>query len=184
MRPTSWGRRWNWEEQSKRQRARALSRLDSELTFLAEPSTEKYLADAEAFADVQAAAAGGGSGLSNGATLAAGAAGSTRTLDRHPSLRFPTPLPHFSHPRPIPHSQSPSPIPFSSSLARRWSRPPGAGCAGAWRGPTRGSVQADSGPCTPAGPAGRAYKSTGLLTELKPEQQTKAARSSRRFSAA
>ena len=63
MRPTSWGLMWNWEEQSKRRRARALNRLDTEFAFLAEQSTEQYLADGEAFADVQAAAAGGGVGL-------------------------------------------------------------------------------------------------------------------------
>ncbi len=40
MRPASWGREWNWEEQSKRLRARVLSRLDSEFAFLAEQSTE------------------------------------------------------------------------------------------------------------------------------------------------
>ena len=62
-RPTSWGLQWNWEEQSKRRRARALNRLDTEFAFLAEQSTEQYLADAEAFADVQAAAAGGVFGL-------------------------------------------------------------------------------------------------------------------------
>ena len=63
MRPTSWGRGWNWMEQSKRRRARALNRLDSEFAFLAEQSTEQYLADAEAFADVHAAAAWGGIGF-------------------------------------------------------------------------------------------------------------------------
>ena len=62
LRPTSWGLRWNWEEQSKRRRARALSRLDNEFALRAEQSTEQYLADAEAFADVQAAAAGVGVG--------------------------------------------------------------------------------------------------------------------------
>ena len=62
-RPTSWGLMWNWREQSKRRRARALNRLDTEFAFLAEQSTEQYLADGEAFADVQAAAAGGGVGL-------------------------------------------------------------------------------------------------------------------------
>ncbi len=60
MRPTSWGLEWNWEEQSKRRRARALSRLDSELAFLAEHSMEQYLADAEAFTEIQVVAAGGG----------------------------------------------------------------------------------------------------------------------------
>ena len=42
----------------------------------------------------------------------------------------------------------------------------------------RGSVRADPWPCTPAGPAGRAYKNTGLQTGLQPEQPTEAARSS------
>jgi len=41
-----------------------------------------------------------------------------------------------------------------------------------------GSARADPQPCTPVGPAGREYKNTGLLTELKQEQQTEAARSS------
>ena len=63
MRRTSWGLWWKWEEQSKRRRARALNRLDTEFAFLAEQSTEQYLTDAEAFADIQAAAAGGGVGL-------------------------------------------------------------------------------------------------------------------------
>ena len=40
-----------------------MNRLDTEFAFLAEQSTEQYLADGEAFADVQAAAAGGGVGL-------------------------------------------------------------------------------------------------------------------------
>ena len=88
------------------------------------------------------------------------------------------PFPISLIPVPIPQSQLPSPIPFFSSLARRQSRPLGAGCVGAWRGPTRGSTRADPRPCTPAGPASREYKNTGWLTELKQEQQTEAARSS------
>ena len=41
-----------------------------------------------------------------------------------------------------------------------------------------GSARADPQPCTLVGPAGREYKNTGLLTELKQEHETKAALSS------
>jgi hypothetical protein len=66
---------------------------------------------------------GGGLGLGNGATVAAGAAGSTRTLDRHPSR--PAPLPHPSRPTPLPHPSHISfhpprnPPPLSCRVARR-----------------------------------------------------------------
>jgi hypothetical protein len=116
---------------------------------------------------------GGGLGLGNGATVAAGAAGSTRTLDRHPSR--PAPLPHPSRPTPLPH---PSHIsfhpprnypPLSCRVARR--RPCSLG------GPTR--LPSSLGAGRPvAVHAGRAYKNTCLQTGLQPEQPTEAARSS------
>ena len=55
--PYSWGARWCWEKQSKRRRARALSRLDFEFAILAEQSTEMYLVDAAAAEAAGAAAA-------------------------------------------------------------------------------------------------------------------------------
>jgi hypothetical protein len=138
-RPTSWGRGWNWMEQSKRRRARALSKLDSEFAFLAEQSTEQYLADAEAFADVQAVATGGGSGLGNGATLAAGAAGSTRTLDRHPSPSIPPPSPSSPSPSPFLTPNHPSPSPFPPAWHGDGRAP--LLCRGAVRRPTRGRAR-------------------------------------------
>ena len=57
------GEKWSWEswmKRSKRRRAAALSRLDTEFNFLALQSTELYLADGEAFADIQTAAVGDG----------------------------------------------------------------------------------------------------------------------------
>jgi hypothetical protein len=56
--PCMWNEGWSWEQQSRRRRARALNRLDSEFDRLAEQSTELYLADGEALADFEAAAAG------------------------------------------------------------------------------------------------------------------------------
>ena len=115
---------------------------------------------------------GGGSGLGNGATLAAGG---RLDSDLGPPSFTPLPLPP-PIPVPIPLSQPPfpippipvptSPIPFSCRLARR--RPP----------TTRGSARSDPGPCTPEGLAGRTYKYTGLQAEIEPEQQAEAARSS------
>jgi hypothetical protein len=55
--PYSWGDGWCWEKQSKRRRARALSRLDFEFAILAEQSTEMYLVDAAAAEAAGAAAA-------------------------------------------------------------------------------------------------------------------------------
>ncbi len=114
------------------------------------------------------------------ATLAAGVAGSTRTLDRH--LSFPTPLPHLSHPSP--HSSLPTTLPYplllqlgtakaapsGGRLCRRLARADPGQCAG------RSAAVHAAGTCT--GPAGRVYENTGLQTELKQEQQTESARSS------
>jgi hypothetical protein len=77
---------------------------------------------------------------------------------------------------PPPSPSPPSPSPFLTPNHPSPSAPPC--CAGAWRGPTRGSTRADPRPCTPAGPASREYKNTGWLTELKQAQQTQPARSS------
>ena len=77
--------RWDWQSwelQSKRRRARALGRIDSEFDRLTELSTELYLADGEALADFEAARAeraggaggggGGGGWGDNSAVVAAG----------------------------------------------------------------------------------------------------------------
>ena len=177
LRPTSWGLRWNWEEQSKRRRARALSRLDNEFALRAEQSTEQYLADAQAFDDAPARGGGGGRGWVMVLLWRQG----------RPARRGPwTATPHAQPPFPIPHAQPPFPIlptfpftlpetlhPFPAAWhdggsARLVGRP---GSRARW-------VRADPWPCTPAGPAGRAYKNTGLQTGLQPEQPTEAARSS------
>ena len=119
-----------------------------------------------------------GLGLGNGATLAAGAAGATRTFKAWAAIPHsqPPPPPHLPHPRP--HSSLPTTLPHPLFLQPGTATAAPPCCAGAWRGPTRGSTRADPRPCTPAGPASREYKNTGWLTELKQEQQTEAARSS------
>jgi hypothetical protein len=118
---------WSWEEQSNRRRARALANLDIEFDLLAEQSTELYLSDGEALADVEAAAAaaaaGGGGWGCNGlsAAVVAGVAAAPQfqgvalhcisftfsrpcQADCHPPLPFPPP------------SLPPPPPPFHSSL--------------------------------------------------------------------
>ena len=73
LRPYSWREGWSWEVQSKKRRARALSSLDVEFALLAEQSTETYLADGEALADVEATATAA-TAAAAAAAAAAGAA--------------------------------------------------------------------------------------------------------------
>ena len=127
---------------------------------------------AEAFADVQAAAAAGVVGGVRGWIM-------VRLWRQGRPVRLGprTAIPHCQPPYPIPplppSHPSPTPPPHTCCLARRWLRSLGAG--------PRGSVRADPWPCTPAGPAGRAYKNTGLQTELQLDQPTEAVRSSSPF---
>ncbi len=93
-----------------------------------------------------------------------------------PYSQPPPPPPHLPHTRP--HSSLPTTLPHPLFLQPGMATAAPSCCASGWRRPTRGSALADPRPCTPAGPAGREYKSSGLLTELKQEQQTEAARSS------
>ena len=82
----------------------------------------------------------GGSRLDNGATVAAGAAGSTRTSDRHPSL--PTPLPH-----PFPPSLPLFPYPTTPYLLLGTAVAALAGCGPAGQCAGRPVAVHAGGPC-------------------------------------
>ena len=136
---------------------------------------------------------GGGSGLGNGATVAAGAAGSTRTLDRHPSRPTPpspslTPSPPSPSLTPNPPSPSflpflsPSPKPSTPFLPRgttaavlAWWADPAAELAGC--GPTRGRARRRA---LPAGPKRTRVCKQDCSQNSQPKQRAAAAR----FSAA
>jgi hypothetical protein len=105
-----------------------------------------------------------------------------RYRDGQPSLT-PNPLSSSLPSLPIPNPQPPYTPLFPHCLALLQLRWLGAGCLGAWRLPTRGSALADPWPCTQGGPPSRAYKNTGLQTELSQNSKRKQHTTAALFSA-